>query len=35
MITHLWIGLITGFFLGVLGGTLGKALVQGLKDADL
>ena len=28
MIVHLWIGLVTGFFLGVLGGTLGKALAR-------
>jgi hypothetical protein len=26
MIAHLWIGLVTGFFLGVLGGAVGKAL---------
>ncbi len=26
LIVHLWLGLLTGFFLGVVGGALGKAL---------
>lgn len=28
LIVHLWLGLLTGFFLGVIGGALGKALTR-------